>query len=612
MSDLVELTIDGKKVSVPKGTLLVEASKTVGIEIPVFCYHDKLKPVGACRMCLVEVEKMPRLQTACTTPVAAGMVVHTKSKNAAEAQQGVIELLLANHPLDCPICDKGGECPLQDNTFKHGGGISRLAEPKRAKAKAMPLSDLIVLDRERCILCYRCTRFQEEIVGDAAIVPLERGGQSEIGTLDGETFDSPFSGNTVEMCPVGALTSRQYRFRSRPWDLDHKPSVCSACSVGCNVRLDVRDATIVRVLSRDNKTIDDGWLCDTGRYKSLPPAVTQAHAGPGGPARRARAAMVRVNGVLQKVTLAEAVARAAALLRSAKSSVVLSAKLTDEAYQVANGPLRAAFRESTIGFAEPVQSAWPVQGRIQNLARCKRIVDLGCDPWNTLPVLALWLRKAITNGAGFVVVGASNGLWRDCKHWLQVGNDGLAAMAEDLLAALQGQKASPAAVAAAATLKGDGPAAVLLGASFAGDARLRAAADAIAKLLGATAETGFVGAPMRGTNARGAATHAADLVRNDVLAGAPKVVFSFGCDAPVVVPGGKAIVATAGAVPDSPEVDVVLPLAHAYETEGHFTNLEGQRQHLTAAGHRPADVRMDHDLLRLLAQAAAVPAGGRA
>jgi NADH-quinone oxidoreductase subunit G len=469
-----------------------------------------------------------------------------------------------------------------------------------------------VLDRERCILCYRCTRFQEEIVGDAAIVPLERGGQSEIGTLDGETFDSPFSGNTVEMCPVGALTSRQYRFRSRPWDLDHKPSVCSACSVGCNVRLDVRDATIVRVLSRDNKSIDDGWLCDTGRYKSLPAAVTQAHAGAAGAGKRARSPMVRVNGTLQKATLAEAVARAASLLRSAKSSLVLSARLTDEAYQVASGPLRAAYRESAIGFAEPVVSPWPVQGRIQNLARCKRIVDLGCDPWNTLPVLALWLRKAITPGAGFVVVGPSNGLWRDGKHWLQVQSDGLAAAAEDLLAALQGQKASAAAQAAAATLKVEGPAAVLLGANVAGDARLRAAAEAIANLLAANAETGFRGAPMRGTNARGAATHAAELARTDVLAGAPKVVFSFGCEVPVVVPGGKAIVATAGAVPDAAEVEVVLPLAHPYETDGHFTNLEGQRQHLTAAGHRPADVRMDHDLLRLLAQAAAVPAGGRA
>jgi NADH-quinone oxidoreductase subunit G len=232
MSELVQLTIDGKQVAVAKGTLLVAAAKQVGIEIPVFCHHEKLKPVGACRMCLVEIEKMPRLQTACTTPAGPGMVVRTTSPAAKEAQQGVLELLLANHPLDCPVCDKGGECPLQDNTFKYGGGSTRLAEPKRANEKALPLSDLIVLDRERCILCYRCTRFQEEIAGDGALVALDRGGQSEIGTLDGESFDSPFSGNTVEICPVGALTSRQYRFRARRGELEHTAWVCWGCCVG--------------------------------------------------------------------------------------------------------------------------------------------------------------------------------------------------------------------------------------------------------------------------------------------------------------------------------------------------------------------------------------------
>ncbi|MBL8756110.1 MAG: (2Fe-2S)-binding protein [Planctomycetes bacterium] len=612
MSDLVELTIDGKKVSVPKGTLLVEAAKTVGIEIPVFCYHEKLKPVGACRMCLVEIEKMPRLQTACTTPVGPGMVVNTKTKGAVDGQQSVLELLLANHPLDCPICDKGGECPLQDNSFKSGGTTSRLAEPKRAKEKALPLSDTIVLDRERCILCYRCTRFQEEIPGDSAIVPLERGGESVIGTLTGESFDSPFSGNTVELCPVGALTSRQYRFRSRPWDLQHVPSVCSGCSVGCNVRLDVRDATILRVLARENKAIDDGWLCDTGRYQSLPPAITAAHAGPEGKNRRVRSPMVRVNGTLQKATFADAIARAAALLRSGKSAIALSARLTDEACQVAGAALRGAFPNTAIGFIEPVVSPWPVQGRIQNLAKVKRIVDLGCDPWHTLPILALWLRKATTAGAPLVVVGPDNGLWRDSKHWLKVGNDGLVAAAEALAAALAGKPATPEATAAAAALKGDGPAAVLLGAPFAGNARLRAAADAIAQALGVTAETGFRGAPLRAFNARGAANHAPELARTDVLAGSPQVVCSIGCDAPVVVPGGKAIVVTSGAVPDSAEVEVVLPLAHPYETTGHVTNLDGQRQALQAAGQRPADVRMDHELLQALANAAAVPAGGRA
>jgi NADH-quinone oxidoreductase subunit G len=179
-------------------------------------------------------------------------------------------MLLVNHPLDCPICDKGGECPLQDNTFRHGAGVSRRTEPKRANAKALPLSELIVLDRERCILCYRCTRFHDEIAGDGALVALERGGTSEIGVLPGTTYDSPFSGNTVELCPVGALTSRQYRFRARPWELETTPSVCCGCSVGCNVRVDARHGSVLRVMGRTNDAIDDGWLCDRGRYASLP------------------------------------------------------------------------------------------------------------------------------------------------------------------------------------------------------------------------------------------------------------------------------------------------------------------------------------------------------
>src|SRR5688572_5849966 len=251
-SDLVTLTIDGREVKVPKGTLIVEAAKTVGIEIPVFCYHPKLKPVGACRMCLVEIEKMPRLQTACTTPVADGMVVRTQSELAKGGQESVLSLLLANHPLDCPVCDKGGECPLQDNTFKHGPGVSRFEEEKRHKDKAFELSTKILLDRERCILCYRCVRFHEEIPGDRALAVIDRGGHGEIGVTPGETYDSPFQGNTIDICPVGALTSRQYRFRSRPWDLAHTDSIACDDPVGSNITVDTRDGRVLRVVPREN------------------------------------------------------------------------------------------------------------------------------------------------------------------------------------------------------------------------------------------------------------------------------------------------------------------------------------------------------------------------
>src|SRR5919199_336869 len=268
--DTVNLTINGRAVTARKGTLLVEAAKQVGIDIPIFCYHPKLKSVGACRMCLVQLEKLPRLQTACTTPVAADMVVHTDTPEVVAAQNGVLELLLANHPLDCPICDKGGECPLQDNTFRYGPGASRFVEEKRHKEKAYPLGERIVLDRERCIMCYRCVRFHQEIPGDEALAAVERGVDSEIGTLSGEPYNSMFSGNTIELCPVGALTSRQYRFKARPWDLVRTPSICNGCSVGCNIEVHSRTETVLRLVSRANPAVDDGWLCDRGRFDTVP------------------------------------------------------------------------------------------------------------------------------------------------------------------------------------------------------------------------------------------------------------------------------------------------------------------------------------------------------
>ena len=609
---LVEFTIDGKRVVVPAGTLLVEAAKTVGIEIPVFCHHEKLKPVGACRMCLVEIEKMPRLQTACTTPVAPNMVVKTTTPGVKEGREGVIEMLLANHPLDCPICDKGGECPLQDNTFKYGGAGSRLDVPKKANDKALPLSDRIVLDRERCILCYRCTRFQEEIAGDGALVALERGGTSEIGTLPGETFDSPFSGNTVEICPVGALTSRHYRFRSRPWDLVHSPSVCSGCSVGCNVMVDSRDGSVLRVTGRTNDTIDDGWLCDRGRYDSLPLPVGPEHDAKDG-RHRVRVPLLRIDGRLQRVPFARAAARAMELLRGSRAAVLLSAKLSNEAIRIAAGDFARALPSAAIGFAEPVVSPMPVAGRIANLASCTKIVDLGCDPWNELPVLALWVRKAVTKGATLVAIGPKNGLFRDTTDWLRTDANGFVAACEALLAALGGESSNTAATAMAANLRAAGPAAVLVGAELAKDERVRTAAQKIAAALGADGETGFVGAPMRATNARGAADLAPKLAATDPLAERPDVVFSFGSvsfgsDAPVLAAGGRSIVATSGAVPDDPSIEVVLPLAHPYETDGHVTNLEGTEQRLQGAPRRAGEIRMDHELLAALLAVAATPA----
>jgi len=234
----VNLTIDGHKVTVPAGTLVVEAAKLVGIEIPVFCYHHKLDPVGACRLCLVDFSPgPPRPQTACTTPVMEGMVVRTQSAMAVQARADILEFELVNHPLDCPVCDKGGECPLQDFTFRHGYPTSRIDGPRLHFKKPIPLSENIALDRERCVLCYRCTRYYDEIAWEQELTVGQRGVQSYITSQFDQPLQSNFSGNIIDLCPVGALTSRVWRFESRPWDMTHTESICSKCAVGCNVTL---------------------------------------------------------------------------------------------------------------------------------------------------------------------------------------------------------------------------------------------------------------------------------------------------------------------------------------------------------------------------------------
>ena len=267
--ELVSVTIDGREVQVPKGFGIVEAALEAGIEIPIFCYEPRLgPPVGACRMCLCEVDGMPKPQAACTLTATDGMIVHTAqtSPKAAESQHSVLEFILVNHPLDCPVCDKGGECPLQDLTFRYGPGHTRMTFPKRTFDKPIPISPLIALDRERCILCYRCTRFSEEVAEDGQLVARNRGAQSMIATFEDEPYRAPFSGNVIELCPVGALTSTQYRFEARPWEIQNVPTVCGLCPVGCNISATTREGKVKRIQSRNHPEIDEGWLCDKGRF----------------------------------------------------------------------------------------------------------------------------------------------------------------------------------------------------------------------------------------------------------------------------------------------------------------------------------------------------------
>jgi NADH-quinone oxidoreductase subunit G len=266
--DNVTLTIDGEEVTVPKGTLIIRAAEQLGTIVPRFCDHPLLDPVGACRQCVVEVEGQRKPMMACTTPVGDEMVVrtHLTSPMAQKAQEGTLEFLLINHPLDCPMCDKGGECPLQDQALAHGSGQSRFIDQKRRYQKPVAVSQQVLLDRERCVLCARCTRFSEQISGDPFIELFERGALEQVAMYEDEPYHSYFSGNVIQICPVGALTSASYRFKARPFDVVTTPSVCDHCSAGCTLTVQSRRGDIQRQLARTNMAVNEAWNCDKGRF----------------------------------------------------------------------------------------------------------------------------------------------------------------------------------------------------------------------------------------------------------------------------------------------------------------------------------------------------------
>ncbi|HYB23833.1 MAG TPA: 2Fe-2S iron-sulfur cluster-binding protein, partial [Solirubrobacteraceae bacterium] len=394
---MITFTIDGREVRAPENMMLADAAKLGDVEIPVFCYEPKLgQPVGACRMCLVEIEGIPKLQTGCSTPVKDGMVVYTESERVKTAQQSVVEFLLINHPLDCPVCDKGGECPLQDITFGWGGGLSRFVEPKRHFVKPLELSPLIAIDRERCILCYRCVRFSQELSEDYQLVLLERGAHSYVSTFDGHPYVAPFSGNIVELCPVGALTSRAYRFRARPWDIEGAGSVCTLCPAQCNVTVTVRDERALRVLARDHAEVDDGWLCDKGRF-----AYQSFHVD-----ERVTAPMVRDGGQLRAVSWERALAEAAAGLgrAGAHTGAIVAGATTNEEGLLLARLLREALgsphldsrRAGTLPLELQRALGDPrLQAKVTDLEFAHAVLVLDAEPVNDAPILDLRLRKGV-------------------------------------------------------------------------------------------------------------------------------------------------------------------------------------------------------------------------
>ncbi len=393
----ITFTIDGVEVQAPENTMLVDAAKLGDVEIPVFCYEPKLgNPVGACRMCLVEIEGIPKLQTGCSTPVKDGMAVYTQTERVKTAQQSVVEFLLINHPLDCPVCDKGGECPLQDITFGWGGGISRFIEPKRHFVKPLELSPLIAIDRERCILCYRCVRFSQEVSEDYQLVLLERGAHSYVSTFDGHPYVAPFSGNIVELCPVGALTSRAYRFRARPWDIEGSGSVCTFCPAQCNVTVTVRDERALRVLARDNAEVDDGWLCDKGRFSYQSFHVDERITEP----------LLRDGGQLRPVPWERALSEAASRLARAgaeSAGIAGSGATGEEGFllsrlmrEVLGSPHLDSRRGGTLPLELHRALGEPrLQARVSDLEFADAVLVLAADPVNDAPILDLRLRKGI-------------------------------------------------------------------------------------------------------------------------------------------------------------------------------------------------------------------------
>jgi NADH-quinone oxidoreductase subunit G len=399
----VTLTIDGREVTAIAGEMLHDAARKGDVEIPVFCYEPKLgEPVGACRMCLVEIEGIPKLQTSCSTPVRDGMVVHTRTDQVKKAQNAVVEFLLVNHPLDCPVCDKGGECPLQDITQGWGPGKSRVIDEKRHFEKPIELSPLVAIDRERCILCYRCVRFSQEISEDAQLQLLERGDRTFVGTFDERPYVSPFHGNITDICPVGALTNYTYRFRARPWDIEQGGTVCTLCPSQCNVSLTIRDEKVKRVLTRDNHDVDDGWICDKGRYGFEMFEAEERVTGPrtkGGDALEWGAAVEKAAAGLRAAGAGKVAAivgdasnEEAFLLQELLRGALASPHLDSRAYE---GPDRDVVLELT----QPELAA-----KVKDIDSADAILVLGADPLHSSPILDLRVRKAIRrHGARLVV-----------------------------------------------------------------------------------------------------------------------------------------------------------------------------------------------------------------
>ena len=569
MTDVVKVTIDDREVEVERGMGLIETAEAAGIEIPVFCYEPRLGPaVGACRMCLVEVEGLPKLQAGCTLSAQDGMVVRTAatSARAAEGQKGTLEFILVNHPLDCPVCDKGGECPLQDLTFRYGPGSTRMTFPKLTFDKPIPVSPLIALDRERCILCYRCTRFSSDVAEDGQLIARNRGAYSEIATFGDDPYRAPFSGNVIELCPVGALTSTQYRFQARPWEIQDVPTVCGLCPAGCNIRATTREGHVKRVQSRNHPEVDGGFICDKGRFtyphltaddRVLEPLARGAHG-------------------LEPLSWDDALDRAEELLRGAGGRVVTAlsgSETTEIAYGLATLMRRGLGAHSAVLHESTSAALDAFRAPLATIGSAELVVVVGDDDVvDRAPAVDLWIRRARRNGAEIVTIGARGSVLAAPGE----SADALRGLTEGRSAVGKRLRASDRAVL------------IWSGAGGGGGARLAEVAHA----LGLEGKPGCAAFHLPATpNARGVAEAWAAAADEDEAEPEGIALLVVSGDEAASDPGVRAlaeraehvIVVSLFASLAAGWADLILPATGALEREGTAMNLEGRVQRLRRA-----------------------------
>ena len=614
----VKVTINGHEVSAHKGELIIAAAERTGTYIPRFCYHERMSSVGMCRMCLCEVDtgRGPALMPTCMFPVAPGMVINTESPVAKAAQAGIIELLLANHPLDCPVCDKGGECPLQDQTLTHGPGESRFVEEKRHYEKPIPISDLVFLDRERCILCDRCTRFADEVAGDPLISFTHRGNETQVLTFPNEPFVSYFSGNTVQICPVGALTASPYRFKARPWDLEEAHSTCTTCAVGCQTVVQSSRDELLRYQGYDSDAVNWGWLCDRGRFNFEAPNSAQRLGTP---------AVKAADGTgLVEASWSEAISKAAALIKTALDTdgptgigIIGGARGSNEdAYAWAQFARTVLHTDNVdaqmLDGLSPAVLTLP-RATINDAAAATTVVLLCGDLKEELPVLFLRLRDAADKRGVKVLeftpksTGMTKYSWRSVNYL----SGGQARIVRETIA--QADVAEQLA---------KGPVVIVAGtANLAESDQFQI--DALAALLDA-APTATVLPAFRRGNVVGALqlglTPATDgMHTDDILTAAAEgrlaLLILLGADplsdfpdttlATRAFAGARSIIAVDTFVNHSSQhADVVLAAAGYAEKRGYTTNIEGRvvplAQKVTAHGTSRPDWMIAGDLARAL------------